>query len=165
MPRSPLFAAVLTLALASAAHAGFQAQFIEGAPKDRFLVTYSGDCASQPMALTIDLGPSAGALIFDTQQAGAGVEVFQPLDIVAGSEFLTTLPLVADGANKVQLDLSALKGGDAIAFTIDVDDTVSSRQITVDGSEITGARLIASGQSASFDERGTADLALASCSS
>ena len=91
--------------------------------------------------MTVDLGTAPAGLIFDVTAAGAGVEVFQPFDVVAGASALSSLPRVADGDSAVTLDINGLAPGKSIAFTIDVDDTGGGREITVNGSEISGATI------------------------
>ncbi|WP_170507793.1 aggregation factor core [Ruegeria arenilitoris] len=131
--------ATLGLFAATSLQAGVQIRFIEGAPKDRFVLTNVGACEVDASTLKIDLSQSAGRLIFDVTEKGAGVEVFQPLEIVEGVDALRQLPLVVDGQNTIELEIAALAAGDKLAFTIDVDDTIGQREITVTGSEIEGA--------------------------
>ena len=136
--RFALFAACL----ASPAAADISVQFIEGAPKDRFVIeAVGGACLDGPAAVTIDLAGSAGALIFDTSGAGAGVEVFQPFELVAGQDRVLEVSEVTDGDQVMTLSLDQLSQGAAIAFTIDLDDTIGAREITVSGSEIAGAQV------------------------
>ena len=108
----------------------------------------------------IDLSSSAAGLIFDTTNQGAGVEVFQPLEFTRGQAMLTNTPKVKDGDNKVTLAFQDFKNGDAISFTIDVDDTIGQREITVSSSEITGAafmvKTMSGSASAKFDGSATA---------
>ena len=87
----------------------------------------------------MDLSTSQGALIFDVTNQGAGVEVFQPFEVVAGQDAFSAMPTIVDGQNLVELPISNLRPGANIAFTIDVDDTLGGREITVTGSEISGA--------------------------
>ncbi len=154
---------------ASTAHADVTARFIEGAPKDRFEVINTGDCPLPTGAITIDIGTAPAGLIFDVTATGAGVEVFQPFELVAGGQNLATLPQVVDGDQAIRLPINSLAPGDAIAFTIDVDDTGSGAQIIVDGSEIAGATIRASfgatETSGTFDTSAQATLQLATCTS
>ncbi|MEP1199724.1 hypothetical protein [Tateyamaria sp.] len=159
--RLPLFIAALCVAT-PALSADLIVSFRDGAPKDRFTLTYEGSCASQATQVDIDLGTAPAGLIFDITGAGAGVEVFQPLEWVVGSARTTA---VTDGDTVVSLELEPLAPGETLAFTVDIDDTTSSRQITVNGSEMVGATLRADGQEALFDATGTARVALAKCQS
>lgn len=131
----------LALLTATAAHADLTVSFREGAPKDRFTLTNVSDCVLPHGRVTLDLGTAPAGLIFDVTAAGAGVEVFQPFDVVAGAAALNSLPRVADGDSAVTLDMKGLAAGQSIAFTIDVDDTGGGREITVNGSEISGATI------------------------
>lgn len=131
-----------TAAIATPASATIDIRFDEGAPKDRFVFTNAGTCAFGPMTLVLDLSDSAAGLIFDTTDAGAGVEVFQPFEIVEGAQILQSVSEVSDGDNRIELTLSAMAPGQSVAFTIDVDDTLRHSalgQIQVADSEIAGA--------------------------
>ncbi|WP_170390369.1 aggregation factor core [Ruegeria arenilitoris] len=125
--------------LAVPAMADVQVEFVEGAPKDRFVLRNASDCSLSAATVRLDLSSSQGGLIFDVTGAGAGVEVFQPFEMVSGSEYLNGLPQVQDGQSMVDLDIRAMPPGAEIAFTIDVDDTGGGREITVSGAEIQGA--------------------------
>lgn len=148
-----LFASATSALLLSCAPslADLRVAFIEGAPKDRFVIENASDCVVNG-TVTIDLGTSAAGLIFDVTSAGAGVEVFQPLEIVSGANALTSIPTVVDGQSRIELSVKDLAPGDTIAFTIDVDDTLGHRAITVSGSEIKGATVRYS--DGNTDERG-----------
>ncbi|WP_170387590.1 aggregation factor core [Ruegeria atlantica] len=134
-----ILTATLGLIAATSLQAGVQIRFIEGAPKGRFVLTNVGACEVEASTLKIDLSQSAGRLIFDVTEKGAGVEVFQPLEFVEGADALRQLPSVVDGQETIELEIASLAAGDKLAFTIDVDDTVGQREITVTGSEIEGA--------------------------
>lgn len=140
MPKNltPLFAA-LTVLWSTGALADLNIRFIEGAPKDRFKIENAGACTLTNSIVRLDMSGSEGALIFDVTASGAGVEVFQPLEITAGRDALETVPSVVDGQNTIALSIKTLAPGDVIAFTIDVDDTRGTREITVTGAEIAGA--------------------------
>ena len=154
---------------ATAATADLAVQFDEGAPKDRFTITNTGDCPLPAMDLTLDLGTAPAGLIFDVTGAGAGVQVFQPFEMVAGGDALIEVPQVLDGDNAVRLRLNGLAAGAEVAFTVDVDDTGGGREITVSGSEIAGAsvRMAMGGimQSAVMDDTARAMLPLQACTS
>lgn len=115
-------------------------QFREGAPTDRFMFEWVGACALSDVTLTVDLSGSDAGLIFDVTGAGAGVEVFQPFTLVAGADLVSATSGVTDGAQTLSLSATTLLPGAQIAFTIDVDDTIGAREITVSGAEIQGAR-------------------------
>jgi hypothetical protein len=155
--------------VSSPALADIRVDFIEGAPKDRFVVSNLGKCDLGASKVTIDLAGSAGRLIFDVTNQGEGVEVFQPFELVSGEDVLSGLPLVRDGDKAVELDIVNLKSGGEISFTIDVDDTIGAREITVTNSEIEGAKLIyqAGGKTISgkFNKTAKATVKTPSCAS
>ena len=160
---------ILTLLGATAAQADLSVTFSEGAPKDRFALTNTGDCTLPAGTATIDIGTSPAGLIFDVTSAGAGVEVFQPFDVVAGADTLRSLPRVTDGDSAITLKMKALGVGQSIAFTIDVDDTGGAREITVNGSEIAGASVrVTLGDTqatGTFDTSAKAQVQTSGCSS
>jgi len=156
---------ISTLALicaASTAAADLTVSFRDGAPKDRFTLSYAGDCALEETTLVIDLGTAPAGLIFDITSAGAGVEVFQPLEWVQGSAQTSD---VSDGDTALTVTLASWAPGEVRAFTVDIDDTTSNRQITVDGSEMAGATLRSGPHLAQFDASGAATLQLDPCTS
>ncbi|MEP6018167.1 MAG: aggregation factor core [Paracoccaceae bacterium] len=132
------FGAIAGLLMSSSAHADVKVQFIEGAPKDRFVITNVGECDWGARQLKIDFSASNGGLIFDVTGSGAGVEVFQPFEVTSGAGRLLEEPKVSDGDQIVSLDMSGLGLGETIEFTTDVDDTNGTREITVTNGEIDG---------------------------
>lgn len=134
-------AAVLYAGITMPAWANLAVSFDEGAPKDRFTFANTGSCTIANAQVLLDLSSSKSGLIFDVTGKGAGVEVFQPMEVTAGAQALLRVPEVKDGDNQIRLDISELKAGQSIAFTIDVDDTAGGREITVSGSEIAGAKV------------------------
>jgi len=132
----PVFA---VLALATPAQANLVVEFLEGAPKDRFVATNAADCKIAPFDLVFDLSGSKAGLIFDVTGAGAGVEVFQPMELIHNADKVDVLTSPTDGETLAALRVAALEQGDKVGFSIDVDDTLGGREITVSGSEISGA--------------------------
>ena len=157
------------LILATPALGDVSVVFSEGAPKDRFTLTNTSDCAIGPAKVTLDLATAPAGLIFDVTGEGAGVEVFQPFELVSGAGNVTASPSVTDGQQTLEMGLSGLGAGESVAFTIDLDDTTSDRQITVSGSEIAGTSVkieterLASG--AVFTDKAQAVLSWSDCSS
>ncbi|MEP5155320.1 aggregation factor core [Planktotalea sp.] len=153
----------------SALHADIDVRFIEGAPKDRFVITSHSDCLNGPIDVAINLDGSAGGLIFDITSAGAGVEVFQPFELVSGGDWVTKTPVVTDGDTALSLSLSSLPKGQSVSFTLDVDDTGGAREITVSGGEIAGAGImLAQGgktYKATFGDNARAKIAQSGCES
>ena len=162
-------ATLLSLALATPAAADLTMRFSEGAPKDRFTLTNNGACALPVMTVTLDLGTAPAGLIFDVTASGAGVEVFQPFELVAGADLLREVPVILDGDASITLPLRGLGAGQSVAFTIDVDDTGGGREITVNGSEIAGASLRAEiegkTQTGTFTTNAVATVSTAACTS
>jgi hypothetical protein len=128
--------------VASPAFATLEVNFIEGAPKDRFEFTNTSGCDLGPSKITVDMSESAAGLYFDTTSEGAGVEVFQPFELVSGEAAAIK---VADGDTALTLALNGLAAGKTVAFTIDVDDTLrhgALGQTQVSRSEIAGTSVI-----------------------
>lgn len=132
------------------------AVFIEGAPIDRLLVTNRSDTGWKIEQITWDLMPSAGQVIFDTTGSGAGVEVFQPFRQLsakdtrrAGGEVsdvgqgpvLAAEPVVTDGDQSLVIQFESFEPRQVFGMSIDVDDQIASRQITVERGEMQGATL------------------------
>jgi hypothetical protein len=165
MRSAPVVLALVTLAGPATADIGVR--FIEGAPKDRFEITNQAPCPLVQTDVVLDLRGSAAGLIFDVTGAGAGVEVFQPFELVAGADALAAHPEVVDGDRQVVVSIRRLASQGRIAFTLDVDDTLDARGITVSGAEIAGAivRVVAEGgtASASFSRLGEVVLNTPSC--
>lgn len=153
--------------LTQSATADIRIEFDEGAPKDRFTISNISGCALTEGEVFIDLSKSKAGLIFDTTGQGAGVEVFQPLEFTRGQNFLTNEPKVKDGDNSVRLVFADFDPNGSISFTIDVDDTIGQREITVSGSEIAGAAFTYQNGSkvleAFFDTSATAQLEQTGC--
>ena len=160
---------VFALSIATPALADIRVVFDEGAPKDRFKIQNAGDCAFEASQVTLDLSTSSAGLIFDVTDRGAGVEVYQPFQLIEGSQALSSVPLVRDGQSEITFDIVALDPGASIEFTIDVDDTLGEREITVSGSEIEGATVSYKSPvgvySTSFSSLSEAELAIADCTS
>ncbi|MEO1551505.1 MAG: aggregation factor core [Pseudomonadota bacterium] len=165
------FAPALALALCpTVASADLAIRFVESAPKDRFVIVNQGACALGETELTIDLSSSAAGLIFDVTGQGAGVEVFQPLELVAGADLVRAISDVADGDATVTLTLAQMAPNAQVAFTVDVDDTApasSLGQIRVAGSEIEGATATLTSQDSAvravFSNRAALELPGAPC--
>lgn len=153
----------------SPAYADITLRFDEGAPKDRFTLTNDTSCVFQDASLKIDLSTAATGLVFDVTGSGAGVEVFQPFELVAGKDALTTIPVIKDGDSAIVLQLANLAPAQSVAFTIDVDDTGTNRQITVTDAEFQGAGVtLALGNETAtgmFGDDAKASIAWKSCTS
>ena len=120
--------------------------FSESAPKDSFTFTNVGTCKLGQLQIRLNLASSQGRLIFDPTASGAGVEVFQPLEVTAGQSSIVSISDVRDGSQDLTLKLSSLSPGAKVAFTVDVDDTLPQGksqlgQTRVSGAEIAGAKI------------------------
>lgn len=145
-----------------AAFADVKIRFVESAPKDRFVVTNTGNCELQDVVLKVDLTDTRGQLIFDTTESGAGVEVFQPFEQREGDVVLISSASVSDGDKSLSVRIASLPANEQVSFTIDVDDTLSNSelgQIRVTGAEIENGRVTLIG---SRDESFTAVFDLSS---
>lgn len=162
-----LATAILCSGFATLARADLAVSFDEGAPKDRFTFANTGSCTIAGANILLDLSSSKSGLIFDVTGQGAGVEVFQPLQVTAGANALLGLPDVKDGDSRISLDIGQLKAGKSVVFTIDVDDTAGGREITVSGSEIVDAKVRFSrgdtSKSAVFGSNARAAIQLTDC--
>jgi hypothetical protein len=153
--------ALIFAGLSSAAAAdGLTVQFTDGVPKDTITLT-NGNCLLNEAVIVIDLSQSAAGLIFDVTAAGAGVAVFHPVEVTAGTIAISP---VVDGGQVLHLRISDFPIGATFSLSADLDDTTSGRQRTVTGAEMAGATVtLVSGKAAStavFGETGLAILAL-----
>ena len=139
--RHSLYTLALAAAIATPAAAELRVSFIEGAPKDRLLVQNLGLCDLQNLAIDLDFKDSEGRLIFDVTAKGAGVEVFQPLDVARGASALIEEPTVSDGQTSLSLMVGSLAPKSEIVITADLDDQLGAREITVSTSEFAGTVL------------------------
>lgn len=136
---TPYLMCALAIFSAQCTHADVEVKFVESAPKDRFVIKNTGECNLQELILKIDLSQSAGRLIFDTTDTGAGVEVFQPFEVSKGNIELISSKAVKDGDTGLTVRIESLPPGKSASFTIDVDDSLPSSElgrIRVTGSEI-----------------------------
>tara|TARA_R110001599_G_scaffold26935_7_gene94967 strand:+ start:1117 stop:1635 length:519 start_codon:yes stop_codon:yes gene_type:complete len=168
--RLPIVSSVCLLA-GQLAHANVEVTFVESAPKDRFILHNTSQCALNDLTVHLDLSNSVGRLIFDTTATGAGVEVFQPFEVKKGNLKLISASEVKDGDSTLSLSIENVAANDSVSFTIDVDDTLTQSElgnIRVSGSEISNAliKITIKGQQTSvamFDNKGKALVSLPSC--
>ena len=163
-------AAVFAL-FSQAALANIDVAFIEGAPKDRFVIKNTSSCELNNLTVDIDLTSTVGRLIFDTTSSGAGVEVFQPFEVTKGAIKVISSDGVKDGDNKLSISIQSLPASQYVSFTIDVDDTLvkSSRgNIIISGSEIENGMVKVSSATidqavGKFNSASKASIALPAC--
>ena len=135
--------AILFAVLATPTFADVSLTFIESAPKDRFVVTNAG-CPLVDATLIIDLATAPAGVIFDVTAQGAGVEVFQPVELVAGT---ATLSSITDGDQRLTISLGTMETDAEVIISADLDDLQANGalgQIRVAGSEIAGTSAILS---------------------
>lgn len=165
--KSLFLATVFCTSISVYAIADIAVTFDEGAPKDRFTFTNTGACNILNAKVTLDLSSSKSGLIFDVTGSGAGVNVFQPLEIVSGADALYRIPETKDGDNQIVFDIRELKAGQNFAFTIDVDDTMGGSETIVVNTEIEGAKVdfLQNNTSVSgfFDSNAETTLSLSPC--
>ena len=128
--------ALLLSSLGTVVAADITIRFQDSAPKDLF--TMRTNCPVADMQIVIDLTQSAGSLIFDVTADGAGVAVFQPVEVQAGAAQTQT---VVDGDQKLSLFVDALTAGAEIVISADLDDVLPQSQLgqtRVTGSELDG---------------------------
>ncbi len=147
--RRPLAAAALGAALLFApaiAHAcgpNVEILFTESAPKDIFDIRNKSDESWTLVSLAIDLTPSRGGLIFDTDVGGPGENVAQPFERAGGNAQLVTMPTVSDGDGAMLMLFGGFAPGQSFIFTIDLDDRLTQSdmgQTMISGAEISGAK-------------------------
>lgn len=170
--RGLIVAAVATLAIAPAsANADLVVRFLEGAPKDRFVVTNSSGCTYDRGTLIIDLGTSPMGLYFDTKRGGAGQNVAQPFEIAGLNKLEASAEPVADGAMTAKVLFSDFTPEASLEITVDVDDSVRSGPMGVQmiaNNEMMGATVRAvfedsTAREARFDADGEARVAAPTC--
>lgn len=128
----------------SSCTAALQAVFIEGAPRDNFEFKNVSNGLWQVISIEIDLARSAGELIFDTEDGGKGIEVFQPYKTEAGDARLAKITQPEDGGTSMQLEFDNFAAQQSFRFSVDVDDTLKKSdlgQIRVTGGELSGAQI------------------------
>ncbi|MEH6452865.1 MAG: hypothetical protein V7782_07465 [Psychromonas sp.] len=153
------------------AHANVEVNFVESAPKDRFVINNTSECVLKNLVLNLDLTNSTGGLIFDTTASGEGVEVFQPFEVVEGNLTLISSADVKDGDTKLSLNIESIQAKGSVSFSIDVDDTLADSElgnIRVSDAEITNASVAINFKgekpiTATFGSDGKALLLLPSC--
>lgn len=160
-----------TLASIGLAENAIKIRFIESAPKDKFLIQNNSTCNLNTFTLTVDLSDSMGKLIFDTTEAGAGVEVFQPFEIIEGDIQLVSSDAVNDGDKTLTIRIDELNANASAGFSIDLDDTLVNSalgMIRVTDAEIENAiiRIVTPNEevlSTTFDTTSTASLSVKDC--
>lgn len=119
-------------------------KFIESAPRDRFVIQNNSSTSVEILSASIDLSSSQGDLIFDTEDGGTGVEVFQQFKSETDKVKLVFYPDVRDGDSQLDIAFEKFAQFEEYQFSIDVDDQNSKSdlgQIRVTGGELAGAKV------------------------
>ncbi len=122
------------------------AKFTESAPHDsvEFRNMSSDGWHVQSVLLTLD--SSGGNLIFDTEEGGNGVEVYQQNHEESDSARPASIAKAADGDQSLQINFSDFPSGANYIFSINLDDQLAQSElgnVRVAGGEINGAALVA----------------------
>ena len=118
------------------------AKFTESAPRDRFHFSNVSSDGWQVQSVMLQLAGSDGNLIFDTEEGGTGVEVFQKFREESQSATTAVVNEPADGDQSLTIEFSDFPAGANYTFSIDLDDQLKQSElgnIRVSGSEINGA--------------------------
>jgi len=135
----------LMLLAPSTALADLVASFTEASPVDLIVVENRSACDLYDFGLQIDLRGSAGGLVFDITEGGAGASIYQPFEILEGREAVRSFAPVRDGDRVASILFGTLEANRRVIFTVDIDDTAADSswgQTVIDGPEIAGATLI-----------------------
>ena len=94
--------------------------------------------------MKLQLAGSDGNLVFDTEEGGTGVEVFQKFREESQSAKAAVVNEPADGDQSLTIEFSDFPSGANYTFSIDLDDQLKQSElgnIRVSGSEINGAEI------------------------
>lgn len=118
-------------------------QFIDSGP-DVFIIDNKSREDWTLLSLEFRSANSTGRVVFDTDFGGQGSSEPYQFEAVAGDVGLMKEPVVADGAESLDLHFSNFSAGRQFMFTIDLDDRLESSpmgQAHVTGEEIAGAEV------------------------
>ncbi|MEQ8816587.1 MAG: hypothetical protein RLO51_26360 [Thalassobaculum sp.] len=139
--------------------------FVEDAA-DYFELRNASEPGWSVQRVEIDLRDSAGRLIFDVTESGAGVSGWRSYAEAGGTAVSVARTEVTDGDSLLNIGFARFGPGEHFLFTIDLDDTLpGGTQTWVDGAEIAGGRVHAVftregdevERSATFETDSTAD--------
>lgn len=112
--------------------------FAEGSA-DLFVLRNASAPGWSVQRVELDLRDSAGSLIFDVTEAGAGVSAYQPYAAVGGTAAVVGRSEVTDGDSLLSLAFDRFAPEESFRFSIDLDDTLAGHtQTWIDGTEIQG---------------------------
>ena len=118
-------------------------QFIDSGP-DVFIIDNKSREDWTLLSLEFRSANSIGRVVFDTDFGGQGSSEPYQFEVVPGEVSLMKEPVVADGAEALDLHFANFSAGRKFMFTIDLDDRLESSpmgQAHVTGEEIAGAEV------------------------
>ncbi len=124
--------------------ASLTASFTESAPRDYFRFRHESESGWSVVKIVLSLDTADGDLVFDTNDGGKGVEVFQPFRKESSTASSAELKLPNDGGQSIEIVFTDFPAGADYSFSIDVDDQLSQSKlgnIRVAGSEMNGATI------------------------
>lgn len=139
---------ICALLIAAPSFADARVQLAEGDPNERFIISKGRSTDIGPSELVIGFAASSAGPIFDVTGSGAGGEVVQPFTftVTEGATLVDSSPILAGDTRSATLLIEIRGTAQKIAFTIDVDDTNDSREITVSDGESVGLTIPFSAQ-------------------
>jgi len=161
-----------SIILSSHAVADIRVSYTDSSPTDIFVITNVSGCALYKGKVTIDFSTSKGGLVFDIMRNGwgdfdGGGGSYQPLRVVYGKQFVTSLTDVKDGEQVMVLEFKDFGHGDRITLNVDMDDTLGAYHPSVAGSEIEGGSINvitpAIESNGSFDNNAVAETDRSTC--
>lgn len=141
--RIATFLLFATTAMARADPCGPQliVDFVEDV-SDYFVLKNASEPGWTVRRVEIDLRDSAGRLIFDVTESGAGVSGWRSYAEAGGTAVAVARTEVTDGDSLLNIGFARFDPGERFLFTIDLDDTLpAGTQTWVDGAEIAGGRV------------------------
>lgn len=129
------------------ARADIRVVYTDTSPTDIITIENVSGCLLYKGEVTIDFTTSMGQLRFDIYRDGwgdidsPGRGSYQPLIVVSGQQFVSSMSKVEDGDQKVTLEIQDFQHRDLIIINVDVDDTTGIVHPSVEGGEIVGASL------------------------
>lgn len=139
-----LFPALMFL-IPSTALAELVVTISEASPADLITIENQSDCDLYDFNMRLDLRSSAGGLIFDITEGGAGASVYQPFEILDGQSAVRDYARITDGDQVAFIEFATLEARQRVIFMVDMDDTLADStfgQTVLDGAEIAGAVVV-----------------------
>ena len=106
--------------MASPAAADIEVSFSAG-QIEGFTITNLDACPLENTTIEIDMRPSIGGLVIDTEAGPPGLNRAQAFGVLFGEDYLSQVPVVRDGGDKIVLQVRDLPGEEFIMLTMDTD--------------------------------------------